>query len=54
MSGKGLAVLTKDFHHLVGAPDSDLLTDVDKGNRIEVFLHLDMTIGMDFGVAPLA
>ena len=54
MSGKGLAVLTKDFHHLIGEPDSELLTDIDKGNRIEVFLHLDMTIGMDFGAPPLA
>ena len=54
MGREGLAVLAKDFHQLVGEPDSDLLTDVDKGNRVEVFLHLDMTIGMDFGAPPLA
>src|SRR5439155_5849738 len=54
MSREGLAVFTKDFHHLVGEPDSDVLTDIDKGNRVKVFLHLDMTIGMDFGAPPLA
>src|ERR1700754_1024502 len=53
MSRDGLAVLTKDFHHLFSEPDSDVLTDIDKGNRIEVFLHLDMTIGMDFSLPPL-
>src|SRR5207253_10562129 len=54
VSGNRLAVLTKDFHHLLGEPHSEFLTDIDKGNRIEVFLHLDMTVGMDFGPAPLA
>src|SRR6266511_2818244 len=47
MSGDGQAVLTKHFHHLFSEPDSEFLTDIDKGNRIEVFLHLDMAIGMD-------
>src|SRR5437660_5992009 len=41
VSGNRLAVLTKDFHHLLGEPHSEFLTDIDKGNRIEVFLHLD-------------
>src|ERR1700694_2163238 len=54
VGGNGLAVLAKHFHHLLGEPDSEFLTDLDKGNRIEVFLHLYVTIGMDFGPAPLA
>ena len=49
-----LAILAEDLHHLFGEPDSELLADIDKRYRVEVFLHLDMTIGMDFGAAPLA
>src|ERR671911_3241459 len=54
MCGNRLAVLTTDLHHLLAKPHSEFLTDIDKGDRIEVFLHLDMTVGMDFGPAPLA
>ena len=54
MSGQGLAVLTKDFDHFFCEAHSDVLADIDEGNRIEIFLHLDVTIGMDFGCAPLA
>ena len=54
VSGKGLAVLTKHFHNFLGEPDPDPLADVDKGDRVEVFLHLDMAVGMDFSMAPLA
>ena len=54
VSGKGLAVLAKHFHHLLDEPDPDPLADVDKGDRVEVFLHLDMAVGMDFGLPPLA
>ena len=46
MCGNRLAVFRES--------DSELLTDTDKRHRIEVFLHLDMAVGMDFGPAPLA
>ena len=46
MCGNRLAVFRES--------DSELLTDIDKRHRIEVFLHLDMAVGMDFGPAPLA
>src|SRR5512145_2872981 len=52
--GKALAVLTEDFDDFLGEPDPDFLSNVDKGDRVEVFLHLDMAVGMDFGLAPLA
>src|SRR5205823_14250588 len=52
MSRNRLAVLPKDFHQLVSEPDSNVLTYIHEGNRREVFLHLDVTIGMDFGSAP--
>ena len=54
MSGKGLAVLTEDFHDFLRESDPDFLAGVDKRDRVEIFLHLDMAIGMDFGLPPLA
>ena len=49
-----LAVFAEDLHHFFAEPDSELLADVDKRYRVEVFLYLDMTIGMNLGAAPLA
>ena len=54
VSGKGLAVLAEDFHDFLSESDPDFLADVDKGDRVEVFLHLDMAVGMDFRLRPLA
>ena len=54
VNGKGLAVLTKHFHHFLGEPAPDPLADIDLGDRVEVFLHLDMLVGIGFGLAPLA
>jgi hypothetical protein len=54
VGGQGLAVLTEDLHDLFRQPDPDLLADIDKGDGVEVFFHLDMTIGMDFGLPSLA
>src|SRR6266545_2490913 len=54
MSGNGLAVLTKNFYDFFTQAHPDFLADVDVGDRVEVFLHLDMAVGMDFSRAPLA
>src|SRR3990167_1592537 len=53
MSGDGLAVFVEDLDHLLGHAYPNHLAHVDKGNRVEVFLHLDMTVRMDLGRAPL-
>ena len=33
VSGQGLAVLAKDFHHFLGEPDPDFLADIDHGDQ---------------------
>ena len=54
MNGDGLAVFVKNLDELLGATNPDLLVHIDEGNRIEVFVHLDVAIGVNLGVAPLA
>ena len=53
MSSIELAVFVEHLDHLLRGSHPDCLAHVDKGDRVEVFLHLDMTIGMDFSRAPL-
>src|SRR4051812_44622911 len=53
VSGQRKSVLTENFHHFVGESHTELLADVDERNRVEVFLHLNMTIGVDLRRAPL-
>ncbi len=52
--GKALAVLAEEFDDFLRESDPDYLADVNKGDRVEVFFHLDMAVGMDFSLPPLA
>ncbi len=54
MNGNGLAIFVKDLDELLGATSPDLLAHIDEGTRIEVFVHLDVAIGVNLSVAPLA
>ena len=54
MNGYGLAVFVKNLDELLGATNPNLLVHIDERNRIEVFVHLDVAIGVNLGVAPLA
>ena len=57
MNGDGLAVFVEDLDELLGATGAtnpNLLVHIDERNRIEVFVHLDVAIGVNLGVAPLA
>lgn len=53
MSDDGLAVFVEHLDHLLCGSHPDCLAHVNKGDRVEVLLHLDMTIGIDFSRAPL-
>ena len=54
MNGYGLAVFVKNLDELLGATNLKLLVHIDERNRIEVFVHLDMAIGVNLGVTKLA
>ena len=54
MNGYGLAVFVKNLDELLGATNPNLLVHIDERNRIEVFVHRDMAIGVNLGVTKLA
>ena len=54
MNGYGLAVFVEDLDELLGATNPNLLVHIDERNRVEVFIHLDVAIGVNLGVTKLA
>ena len=54
MSGDGLAVFVEDLDELLRDTGPDLLVHIDKGDGVEVFVHLNMAIGVDLSDGELS
>ena len=54
MDGYRLAIFVEDLDELLCHAHPDFLAHVDKGDRVEVLLYLNVTIRMDLGRTPLA